>query len=65
MSMTVTGKKSMGLRDAARLWLLRRRFAWKEAIELPSLGYKAYIAENAKAFRKYGGRSLTRGGKSD
>ena len=27
-------------------------------------GYKAYIAENAKAFRKYGGRFLTRGGKS-
>ena len=25
-------------------------------------GYKAYIAENAKAFRKYGGRFLTRGG---
>jgi uncharacterized protein (DUF1330 family) len=23
---------------------------------------KAYIAENAKAFRKYGGRFLTRGG---
>ena len=22
-------------------------------------GYKAYIAENAKAFRKYGGRFLT------
>ena len=28
-------------------------------------GYKAYIAENAKAFRKYGGRFLTRGGKCD
>ena len=28
-------------------------------------GYKAYIAENAKAFRKYGGRFLTRGGKSE
>src|SRR5262245_46589778 len=27
-------------------------------------GYKAYIAENAKAFRKYGGRFLTRGGPS-
>lgn len=25
-------------------------------------GYKAYIAENAKAFRKYGGRFLARGG---
>ena len=25
-------------------------------------GYKAYIDENAKAFRKYGGRFLTRGG---
>jgi len=25
-------------------------------------GYKAYIAENAKAFKKYGGRFLTRGG---
>ena len=25
-------------------------------------GYKAYIAENANAFRKYGGRFLTRGG---
>jgi uncharacterized protein (DUF1330 family) len=24
-------------------------------------GYKAYVAENAKAFRKYGGRFLTRG----
>jgi len=28
-------------------------------------GYKAYIAENAKAFRKYDGRFLTRGGKSE
>jgi uncharacterized protein (DUF1330 family) len=28
-------------------------------------GYKAYIVENAKAFRKYGGRFLTRGGKSE
>ena len=28
-------------------------------------GYKAYIAENAKAFRKYGGRFLTRGGQSE
>jgi uncharacterized protein (DUF1330 family) len=25
-------------------------------------GYKAYVAENAKAFKKYGGRFLTRGG---
>lgn len=28
-------------------------------------GYKAYIAENAKAFRKYGARFLTRGGKAE
>ena len=28
-------------------------------------GYKAYIAENAKAFRKYGGRFLARGGASE
>jgi uncharacterized protein (DUF1330 family) len=28
-------------------------------------GYKAYIAENAKAFRIYGGRFLARGGKSE
>ena len=28
-------------------------------------GYKAYVAENAKAFGKYGGRFLTRGGKSE
>jgi uncharacterized protein (DUF1330 family) len=28
-------------------------------------GYKLYIAENAKAFRKYGARFLTRGGKSE
>jgi uncharacterized protein (DUF1330 family) len=28
-------------------------------------GYKAYVAENAKAFRKYGGRFLTRGGASE
>ena len=28
-------------------------------------GYKAYIAENAKAFRKYGGRFLARGAKGD
>jgi uncharacterized protein (DUF1330 family) len=27
-------------------------------------GYKAYVAENAKAFRKFGGRFLTRGGAS-
>jgi uncharacterized protein (DUF1330 family) len=27
-------------------------------------GYKAYVAENAKAFRRYGGRFLTRGGPS-
>jgi uncharacterized protein (DUF1330 family) len=27
-------------------------------------GYKAYIAENAKAFRKYGGHFLARGGPS-
>lgn len=26
-------------------------------------GYKAYIAENATAFRKYGARFLTRGGR--
>ena len=25
-------------------------------------GYKAYIAENPQAFRKYGGRFLVRGG---
>jgi len=28
-------------------------------------GYKAYIAENAKAFSKYGARFLTRGGKTE
>ncbi len=28
-------------------------------------GYKAYIAANAVAFRKYGARFLVRGGKSD
>jgi uncharacterized protein (DUF1330 family) len=28
-------------------------------------GYKLYMAENAKAFRKYGARFLTRGGKSE
>lgn len=28
-------------------------------------GYKAYIAENAKAFKKYGGRFLTRGGRCE
>lgn len=28
-------------------------------------GYKAYVAENAKAFRKYGGRFLARGGKCE
>src|SRR5262245_14503528 len=28
-------------------------------------GHKAYIAENAKAFRKYGGRFLTRAGRSE
>jgi uncharacterized protein (DUF1330 family) len=28
-------------------------------------GYKAYIAENAKPLRKFGGRFLTRGGKSE
>jgi uncharacterized protein (DUF1330 family) len=27
-------------------------------------GYKAYMAENANAFRKYGGRFLARGGRS-
>jgi uncharacterized protein (DUF1330 family) len=28
-------------------------------------GYKLYIAENAKAFRTYGGRFLARGGRSE
>lgn len=28
-------------------------------------GYKAYVAENAKAFRKYGARFLVRGGKGE
>jgi uncharacterized protein (DUF1330 family) len=28
-------------------------------------GYRAYIAENAIAFRKYGARFLVRGGKTD
>ncbi|GGF80471.1 hypothetical protein GCM10011402_36350 [Paracoccus acridae] len=28
-------------------------------------GYKAYIAENAMAFRKYGGRFLTRGSRGE
>ena len=28
-------------------------------------GYKGYIAENAKAFKKYGARFLARGGKSE
>ena len=28
-------------------------------------GYKLYVAENAKAFRKYGARFLARGGKSE
>ena len=28
-------------------------------------GYKAYQAENAKAFRKYGAHFLTRGGKAE
>jgi len=28
-------------------------------------GYKAYVAENVKAIRKYGGRFLTSGGKSE
>ena len=28
-------------------------------------GYKLYVAENAKAFRKYGARFLTRGGKAE
>jgi uncharacterized protein (DUF1330 family) len=28
-------------------------------------GYKAYIAENANAFHKYGGRFLARGGKAE
>jgi uncharacterized protein (DUF1330 family) len=28
-------------------------------------GYKAYVAENAAAFRKFGGHFLVRGGKTD
>ena len=28
-------------------------------------GYKAYVAENAAAFRKYGARFLTRGGQAE
>ena len=28
-------------------------------------GYKAYVAANAEAFRKFGGKFLTRGGKSE
>jgi len=39
---------------------------WVVAVDVnDSEGYKLYIAENAKAFKKYGARFLVRGGKSD
>ena len=39
---------------------------WIVSIEVTdSEGYKLYIAENANAFRKYGARFLTRGGKTE
>ena len=48
---------------------LSEEVAWREATGLPSLtrltaGYKAYIAER-QGLSKYGGRFLTRGGKSE
>ena len=39
---------------------------WVALVDVSDLeGYKAYIAENATAFRKFGGRFLPRGGKSE
>ena len=37
---------------------------WVVSVDASDLdAYKLYIAENANAFRKYGGRFLARGGK--
>ena len=39
---------------------------WVASVDVTDAeGYKAYIAANAEAFRKYGARFLTRGGKSE
>lgn len=39
---------------------------WVAAADVADVeGYKAYVAANAEPFRKFGGRFLTRGGKSD
>jgi uncharacterized protein (DUF1330 family) len=39
---------------------------WVVAVDVSDPeAYKLYIAENAKAFRKYGAKFLTRGGKSE
>jgi len=39
---------------------------WMVQVDVSDVdGYKLYVAENAKAFRKYGGRFLARGGKAE
>ena len=39
---------------------------WMVQVDVSDVdGYKLYVNENAKAFRKYGGRFLARGGKAE
>jgi uncharacterized protein (DUF1330 family) len=45
---------------------MSRKGYWMAQVDVSDPeGYRLYVAENAKAFRKYGGRFLVRGGPSE